>query len=168
VGSAIGATDEAARVVSDLHARVNAVRRRTNVLARRRCVLLEWIDPPYRTATGPDLVATAGGADLLGVAGTPAAAVPWDALRAARPDVLVIACCGFDVARTMEDLPRLREAPGWNELPAVQRGDVWVLDGCAYVSRPGPRLADTVEILAQCLHPATFGSPDASQAVRVA
>jgi iron complex transport system substrate-binding protein len=169
VGAAIGAGDEAARVVGDLHTRVNAVRRRTNALARRRCVLLEWIDPPYRTGHwGPDVVAAAGGADLLGIAGTPAVAVPWDAVRAARSDVLVIACCGFDVARTLDDLPLLREAPGWSDLPAVQQGDVWVLDGCAYVSRPGPRLADTVEIVAQCLHPQTFGDPNPTQAVRVA
>jgi iron complex transport system substrate-binding protein len=89
-------------------------------------------------------------------------------VRAARSDVLVIACCGFDVARTLDDLPLLREAPGWSDLPAVQQGDVWVLDGCAYVSRPGPRLADTVEIVAQCLHPQTFGDPNPTQAVRVA
>ena len=168
VGAAIGATEAAARVVTDLQARVNAARRRTKALARRRCVLLEWIDPPYRTGHwGPDVVAAAGGGDLLGIAGTPAAAVPWDAVRTARPDVLVIACCGFDVARTLQDLPLLHQAPGWSELPAVEHGDVWVLDGCAYVSRPGPRLADTVELLAQCLHPDAFGTPDASQAVRI-
>jgi iron complex transport system substrate-binding protein len=168
VGAAIGASAEAARLVGELQERVNVVRRRSASLVRRRCVLLEWIDPPYRTGHwGPDVVAAAGGGDLLGVAGTPAAAVPWDAVREARPDVLVVACCGFDVARTMQDLPRLRQAPGWSELPAVERGEVWVLDGCAYVSRPGPRVADTVEVVAQCLHPATFGAPDASRAVCV-
>ena len=168
VGSAIGASDAAARVVGELHARVNAVKRRTAALVRRHAILLEWIDPPYRTGHwGPDVVAAAGGADLLGIAGTPAVAASWDAVRAAQPDVLLIACFGFDVARTMQDLPALREAPGWSDLPAVRRGEVWVLDGCAYVSRPGPRLADTVELVAQCLHPETFGAPEAPNAVRV-
>src|SRR6185503_15607983 len=139
---------------------------RTSSLPRRRCMLLEWIDPPYHTGHwGPDLVAAAGGADLLGIAGSPAAAVPWDAVRDARPDVLVIACCGFDVARTMDDVPLLEKAAGWHDIPAVQRGEVWVLDGSAYVSRPGPRLADTVELLAQCLHPETFGAPTTLNAV---
>jgi len=168
VGLAIDAREEAARVVSELQARVNAVRRRTSVLARRRAVLLEWIDPPFRTGHwGPDLVAAAGGAEMIGIAGTPAEAITWDAVRAAKPDVLVVACCGFDVARTMQDLSTLREAPGWNELPAVQRGEVWVMDGSAYVSRPGPRLTDTIELLAQCLHPEAFGAPDQPDVVRI-
>jgi len=169
VGAAIDATDAAARVVGELHARVNAVKRRAAALPRRRAILLEWIDPPFRTGHwGPDVVAAAGGADLLGIAGTAAAAVPWEAVRAARPDVLVLACCGFDVARTIDDLPLLRQAPGWTDLPAVAHGAVWVLDGCAYVSRPGPRIADTVELLARCLHPEAFGTPAAPDAVRAA
>jgi iron complex transport system substrate-binding protein len=168
VGAALGAGAEAARVVGELQARVNAVKRRAATLARRRCVLLEWIDPPYRTGHwGPDLVAAAGGADLLGVAGTNAAAVPWEAVRDARPEVVVIACCGFDVARTLADVPILRAQPWWSTLPAVERGEVWALDGSAYVSRPGPRLADTVELLAQCLHPEAFGAPSPDLAVRV-
>ncbi len=168
VGVALDARETAARLVGALQARVNAVTRRTGSLVRRRCVLLEWIDPPYRCGHwGPDLVAAAGGVELLGVAGTNAAAVPWESVRDARPDVVVVACCGFDVARTLADVPILRELPGWSELPAVRRGDVWVLDGSAYVSRPGPRLADTVELLAQCLHPETFGEPPADAAVRV-
>ena len=168
VGAAIGASDAAAGVVSALHARVNAVKRRTSSLPRRRCVLLEWIDPPYRTGHwGPDLVTAAGGADLLAIAGSPAAAVPWEAVREARPEVLAIACCGFDVARTMDDVPLLRKASGWDELPAVQHNEVWLLDGTIHVSRPGPRLADTVELLAQCLHPDVFGAPETPDVVRV-
>jgi len=168
VGAALGASDAAARVVTDLQARVNAVKRRTAALGRRRCILLEWVDPPFRSGHwGPDLVAAAGGADVLGVAGTNAAAVPWEAVRDARPEVLVVACCGFDVARTLQDLPILQGHAGWSGIPAVQQGDVWIADGAAYFSRPGPRLADTVELLAQCLHPTTFGTPDPSRAVRV-
>jgi len=168
VGAAIGAREEAAEVVAELQARVNAVRRRANALARRRAVLLEWIDPPFRTGHwGPDLVTAAGGAEMIGVAGTPAVAIDWEAVRQAKPEVLILACCGFDVARTIQDLPLLREMPGWNELPAVQRGEVWVMDGSAYVSRPGPRLADTAELLAQCLHPDAFGEPARPDVVRI-
>jgi iron complex transport system substrate-binding protein len=169
VGVAIGAREEAADVVGELQARVNAVRRRANSLVRRRAVLLEWIDPPFRTGHwGPDVVAVAGGAEMIGVAGTPAVKIEWDAVWAAKPEVVIIACCGFDVARTMQDMSTLREAPGWRELPAVRRGDVWVMDGSAYVSRPGPRLADTVELMAQCLHPEAFGAPAEPAVVRAA
>lgn len=168
VGSALDARDAAVRVVGELQARVNAVKRRTASLARRRCVLLEWIDPLYRTGHwGPDVVAAAGGVEMVGVAGTNAAVVPWEAVLAAKPEVLVIACCGFDVARTIQDVPLLRAQPGWDDLPAVRDGRVWVMDGCAYVSRPGPRLADTVELLASCLHPEAFGEPDPPAAVRL-
>lgn len=168
VGSALDARDAAVRVVGELQARVNAVKRRTASLARRRCVLLEWIDPLYRTGHwGPDVVAAAGGVEMVGVAGTNAAVVPWEAVRAAKPEVLVIACCGFDVVRTMQDVPLLRAQPGWDDVPAVRDGRVWVMDGCAYVSRPGPRLADTVELLASCLHPEAFGEPDPPAAVRL-
>src|SRR5262249_9122637 len=162
VGAAIGVRDEAVRVVSELQQRVNALTWRTASLARRRCVLLEWIDPPYRSGHwGPDVVAAAGGVELVGVAGANAAGVPWEAIRAARPDVLVIACCGFDVARTLADLPLLHALPGWRDVPAVERGEVWIADGSAYFSRPGPRLVDSIELLAQCLHPGVFGTPSA-------
>jgi len=168
VGSALGALPEAAEVVTELQARVNAVKRRAALRARRRCVLLEWIDPPFRTGHwGPDLVALAGGADVLGVAGTKAEAVPWEAVRDARPEVLVVACCGYDIARTMADLPILQGRGGWSTIPAVERGAVWIANGSAYFSRPGPRLADSVELLAQCLHPEVFGVPEVEQAVRV-
>ena len=167
VGTALGANDAAASVLIELQARVNAVKRRTAALARRRCVLLEWVDPPFRSGHwGPDLVAAAGGADLLGVAGANAAAVPWEAVRDVRPEAIVVACCGYDVARTLVDLPILQGHNGWSTIPAVERGDVWIADGSAYFSRPGPRLIDSIELLAQCLHPDVFGTPDPAQAVR--
>ena len=67
--------------------------------------------------------------------------------------MLVVACCGFDRARTRQDLPLLASYPGFRELPAVRAGRVYLLDGNAYFSRPGPRLVDSLEILAHALHP---------------
>jgi iron complex transport system substrate-binding protein len=101
-------------------------------------------------------MAWAGGEDPVGVAGADAAEVPWEAIRAAAPEVLVVACCGFDVARTRRDLPALRAYPGWDDLPAVRTGDVFLVDGSAYFSRPGPRLVDSLEILARLVHPECF------------
>jgi iron complex transport system substrate-binding protein len=70
--------------------------------------------------------------------------------------VLVLACCGCDVARTRQDLPALRAQPGWATLPAVTRGQVYAVDGAAYFSRPGPRIVDSLEILAELIHPERF------------
>jgi iron complex transport system substrate-binding protein len=168
VAAALGVPERAERVVAALADRIAVVRRRTAALERRRCVLLEWIDPPFRSGHwGPELVDAAGGTELLGVAGADAAEVPWTAVRDAAPDVLVLACCGYDVARTLADVPILRGCPGFDALPAVRAGAVWAIDGSAYVSRPGPRLVDSIELLARCLHPDALGEPDPARAVRV-
>ena len=160
VGAALGVTERAETVIGDLRGRVERVRTRCAAAPRRRCVLLEWIAPPFRSGHwGPELVAIAGGVDPVGRAGEDAAEVGWEAIRAAEPEVLVIACCGFDVARTLRDLPILRRYPGFPDLPAAQSREVWVVDGSAYFSRPGPRLVDSLELLASLVHPELFAGP---------
>ncbi|MCI0408235.1 MAG: ABC transporter substrate-binding protein, partial [Acidobacteria bacterium] len=122
-----------------------------------RCILLEWIDPPYCSGHwNPELVAIAGAVEPLGNKGRDSHRVDWEAVIAARPEVLVLACCGYPVARTLEDLPILQGYPGWDELPAVGNRQVYVVDGCAYFSRPGPRVVDSLEILAEILYPEIF------------
>jgi iron complex transport system substrate-binding protein len=155
IAAALGVAERGERLVADLRARVEVVRRRVAAAPRRRATLLEWIDPPFRGGHWvPELLEAAGGTDPLGRTGEDAAAITWDAIRDADPEVLVLACCGYPIARTLADVPLLAARGGWNELAAVRSGDVYVLDGSAYVSRPGPRLVDTVEILAGLLHPA--------------
>ncbi len=157
VGEVLGVPERAEAVVSSLGRRIEAVRERTADASRRRCVLLEWIDPPFCTGHwGPELVELAGGAELLGRRGADAVSIPWDAILEAAPEVLVVACCGYSVERALADLPILRSRPGFGTLPAAQRGEVYVVDGCAYFSRPGPRIVDSLEILAEILHPALF------------
>ena len=110
--------------------------------------MLEWIDPPFSSGHWtPELIALAGGRPLLGDAGTRSRTIAWDDVRAADPEILLIACCGFDVARTRRDLPILARQPGFEALTAVRTGRVYVTDGNAYFSRPGPRLVDSLEIL---------------------
>lgn len=168
VGAALGVAVRAAEVVGALEARIAAVRARVAGRPVRRVVLLEWIDPPFRSGHwGPELVALAGGVELLGRAGAPATAAGWDEIRTAAPDVLVIACCGYDLARTLADIPLLRAQPGWDALPAVRGGDVWVVDGSQYFSRPGPRVVDSLELLAGILHPGGAPPPPADAVVRV-
>ena len=157
VAAALGVPERATGVISALQTRVERVRSRVAGAPARRCVLLEWIDPPFGSGHwGPELVGIAGGIDPVGRAGEDAREVPWDAVRDAAPEVLVIACCGFDVARTQRDVPILRAYPGFADLPAARSGEVWLVDGAAYFSRPGPRLVDSLELLAPLVHPERF------------
>lgn len=122
---------------------------------RPRVALLEWIDPPFSCGHwGPELVRLAGGVEGLGREGLPSRTLRWQEVLDWRPEVLVLACCGYSVERTLQDAPILRSYPGWGELPCVRSGRVFVVDGSAYFSRPGPRLVDSLEILAHALSPA--------------
>jgi iron complex transport system substrate-binding protein len=157
VGDVLGVPRRARTVVAGLEARIDSVRARAAGASRRRCVVLEWLSPPYRSGHWcPELVEMAGAVELLGRVGEPSARVGWSDVAAAAPDVLVLACCGFDAARTLADLPLVRAEPEWAALPAVRAGDVYVVDGSAYFSRPGPRIVDSLEMLAEMLHPERF------------
>ena len=145
-------------VVARLSARVEEVRKRTSSLQYRpRCVHMEWIDPPFCGGHwNPELVDIAGGTDQLGRPGQPSVRVSWEAVIEAQAEVLVIACCGYSEARTMEDVAILCRRPGWEDIPAVRNDRVFVVNGSAYFSRPGPRIVDSLEILAEILHPDLF------------
>lgn len=155
VADAAGVTPEAHRVVARLKARVEAVAARSAGLHQRpRVALLEWLDPPFSCGHwNPELVRLAGGVEGLGRAGEPSRAVRWDDVTAWRPEVVLIACCGFGVERTLDDVPLLAGVPGWQDLPAVRADRVYVTDGAQYFSRPGPRLVDSLEILAHAVDP---------------
>jgi iron complex transport system substrate-binding protein len=152
VGAALGVPERASEVTMALERRIESVRAAASGGTRPRCVLLEWITPPFCSGHwDPELVEIAGAFDPLGRKGEGATAVSWDAVREAAPEVLVVACCGYGVERTLEDLPLLRAYPGWSGLPAVRAGEVYVVDGSAYFSRPGPRIVDSLELLGRIL-----------------
>ena len=95
----------------------------------------------------------AGGIDLLGAPGKPSSTQKWESIVEAKPDVLFIACCGFRIERALEDVQKISQTDAWRQLPAVKNGRVYVTDGNAYFSSPGPRLIDGLEIMAHALHP---------------
>jgi len=161
VAAAAGTSDRVAAVVENLHARVDVVAERSARLTERpRVALLEWLDPPFSCGHwSPELVHLAGGVEGLGQAGQRSRTLRWEEVITWQPEVVVIACCGFSVERTLRDVPSLRSVPGWQELPAVRAGRAYVVDGSQYFSRPGPRLVDSLEILAHALHPATHPLP---------
>ena len=155
VAAAAGVPERADPVIAGLRDRVRAVRERSARIEQRpRVIVLEWIDPPFSCGHWtPELVEIAGGIERLGKAGQPSRTLGWDEVIRWQPEVMVIACCGFNVERTVRDLPILRGYPGWNDLPCARNGEVYVVDGSVYFSRPGPRLVDSLEIIAHALHP---------------
>jgi iron complex transport system substrate-binding protein len=155
VADAAGVADRGPPVVDSLRERIDAVvARSVTARDRPRVVLLEWIDPPFSCGHwSPELVRLAGGVEGLGREGEPSRRARWEEILEWQPEVLVIACCGFDVERTLRDLPILAAQRGWSELACVREDRVYVVDGSAYFSRPGPRLVDSLEILAAALHP---------------
>ena len=169
VGALTGRDDEAAGVVSDLTARVDALAAATATVERRpRTLVLEWLEPPFAPGHWvPEQLALAGGDHAFGRAGAASVRTTAEEIRTYAPEVIVLAPCGYykeDVLRALESA-QLPE--GWEELPAVREGAVWTLDATSYFSRPGPRVVRGAEILARILHPEIFGEPLAEEAIRV-
>jgi iron complex transport system substrate-binding protein len=148
----------AEELVAKLSARVDVVRMRAaNVMHRPRCFLMEWVDPPFCSGHwGPELVEIAGGCDPLGRKHQPSAQIDWHNVLDARPDIIVLALCGYDVDLARRDYELLREFPGFDSLPAARAGAIYLVDASAYFARPGPRIIDSIEIVAGILHPKEF------------
>lgn len=145
---------EARELTAELHRRAAAVREWTAAFTKPRTLVLEWTDPPMGPGHWtPGLVELAGGEPVLAFPGANSKALNWDEIAGADPDVIIVAPCGYGLAKTREALAELREQPQWNALRAVREGRVFPVDGNAYVNRPGPRLVETAEIFASILHP---------------
>ena len=153
VGQTLWRTTEAAALVRALRTRVEAVRARAELRRHRpRVAFLEWADPPISGGHwNPELVELAGGRDGLGRPGRRSRILAWEEVLAWRPEVMVLACCGFDEARGLEELDLLRQRPGFSDLPCVSAGRVHVMDGVRLFSRPGPSLVDSLERLSAVL-----------------
>jgi iron complex transport system substrate-binding protein len=158
VGAALGAPARAHDLIAALRRRMGAVADRARDLpARPTVACLEWLDPLIVSGNWmPDLVRMAGGVNLFSQADFKSPRVTWDDLRAQDPEVIVLLPCGFGIERGRQDLPLLRALPGWEALRAVRSGRVYLSDGHQYFNRPGPRLVESLEMLAEMLHPETF------------
>ena len=149
LGAATGHGEEASALVASLHDRLDAVRARVAGRDRPRVVVLEWTDPPYAPGHWlPEMVVASGGEPVLGAAGKKSVRTTWDAVHAARPDVIVCAPCGYDRAGAQAQADSLVSTgvlPTGTPVHAVDANGSW--------ARPGPRLVDGVEELAAILHP---------------
>ena len=169
VGAATGREHAAEAVVRALRHRVDWIGRRLSHIAGspRRIVCLEWLDPLMVGGHWvPEMVQLAGGIDVLGQAGGRSTCVTWEQVVTAAPDVLVLMPCGNDLAHTVAEGEKLGELPGLDAIPAVRQEQVYAVDGSSYFNRPGPRLINGIEILAEILHPEVFGGIAPENAVR--
>lgn len=164
VGRAAGEVDSANQAVESLRDRIARIASRTAQIRNRpRVVVLEWIDPLFSSGHWtPELIEYAGGREMIGKTGQKSRRITWQEVLDVRPEVLLIACCGFSVERTLEDVPKLNQLNGWHSLPAVNDKRVYVTDGNSYFSRPGPRLVDSLEIAVHAIHPDIFAPTDAT------
>lgn len=163
LADATGVAQRGAEVVALLEARVERVRGVTDRLSsgdRPRVACLEWIDPPMLAANWtPELVTFGGGEAGLVEAGVHSTYADWEAIVRYDPEVVVIMPCGFDCPRAIDEAQSLPARPGWDALSAVRGGRVYAVDGNAYFNRSGPRLVDSLELLAHLFHPRQFAPP---------
>jgi iron complex transport system substrate-binding protein len=165
VALALQAESEGARLIADIERRLQALTVQPARRRRPRVAFIEWVDPLMAGGNWmPELIEAAGGRNVFGVPGKPSNWMAWDELIAADPEVIVVAPCGFALDRCLEELPLLEAKPGWRRIDAVRKGRVYFADGNAYFNRPGPRLADSAEILAEML----FGEPRAGHGREIA
>jgi iron complex transport system substrate-binding protein len=118
-----------------------------------RVACIEWIEPLMAAGNWtPELIELAGGVNLFGEAGRHSPWMTWEELKAADPDVLIVAPCGFDLDRTAQEMHWLTDRPDWRELRAVNSGRVYLADGNQFFNRPGPRVVETFQIITEILH----------------
>src|SRR5207249_11254418 len=140
-----GVSEIGVRVIESLRGRVAYVEHQVEHASHiARVAVIEWLDPVFCSGHWtPELVAIAGGVEVLGLKGRDSVRKTWADVQAAEPEILVIACCGHSAARALQGWALVKALPGVRALPAVQNGGIYVADGNAYFSRPGPRVVDT-------------------------
>ncbi|HET6853091.1 MAG TPA: ABC transporter substrate-binding protein [Pyrinomonadaceae bacterium] len=166
LGAATDRSAEAARLVHNCLARLQNLSDRTKTISHKpRVFCMEWLDPVYASGHWvPELVKIAGGVDELGRERGESVRVSWEEITAWAPEVLVIMPCGFDLQQTMKQIWSVfgyRSSPFF-DLPAVRNGRVYAVDANSYFARPGPRVVEGAELLAQLIHPELFAVTDSN------
>ncbi len=158
VAGSLGIEAKGKELVESLSQRMNRISSRAQTASKRpRVACVEWLEPLMAAGNWmPELVGMAGGENLLGESGQHSSWMSWEELSQSDPDILVVLPCGFDMKRTREEMYWLTDRSEWGSLKAVQKGRVYVTDGHQYFNRPGPRLMESLQILAEIIHPEVF------------
>jgi len=158
VADALGATERGNQLIVELQSRMASIEAHTRQIEERpRVACIEWIDPLMTAGNWmPELVEMAGGDNIFGEAGFHSPWLAWESVCDADPEIILILPCGYTILETRRDMPALTGRPEWPRLKAVAKGQVYLADGNQYFNRPGPRLAESLEILSELLHPELF------------
>lgn len=158
VGQAIGATNEAEALIENCQTRLRHLEDSTRQQKHHpRVACIEWLDPLMCAGNWvPELVQISGGQNLFGTVGEHSPWMSWDELTAADPEQIVILPCGWDIPRVRKEMSCLSDVPQWKQLTAVRNGQVFVTDGNQYFNRPGPRVVESAEILAEIFYPGDY------------
>ena len=155
VGEAAGAGERAMALVAELQGRIDGIAAATTAARRRpRVFAMEWLDPPFAAGHWvPEMIRLAGGHGDLTQQGSPSSQIAWDRVVDYDPEIIVLMPCGFTLARTIEEFADAELPQAWSRLTAVQSGHVYAVNGSAYFNRPGPRIVEGLQILAEIIHP---------------
>jgi len=158
VGQALGVDDRSAVLIKHLNDRISAIQERGERLpARPTVACIEWIDPLMAGGNWmPEIIELAGGKNLFGTAGKHSPWMRWEEIVETDPEIILVTPCGFDIPRTMEEMHLIVANPGYGSLQAVKNHRLFVADGNQYFNRPGPRVIEALEMLAEMIHPEQF------------
>ncbi|WP_295674155.1 cobalamin-binding protein [uncultured Mucilaginibacter sp.] len=158
IANALNVTGAGVVLLVDLNERVDIIRHKLKYSDNKPTVAcVEWLEPLMISGNWvPELVSIAGGTPILAEAGKHSPYVNWNDISVQDPDILIIMPCGFPIERTLKEIHLLLQLPGFGELKAVKNNRVYIADGNQYFNRPGPRIVDSIEILAEIIHPKQF------------
>ena len=158
VGHALGVSQRANELIASLTQRLADIRERTSAIKTRpRVAAIEWLGPLMAGGNWmPELIEIAGGRSLFAQGGEHSTWLDWPALVEADPEFILLLPCGFTIPQTIADLDLLTQNPAWPKLRATRSGKVYLIDGHHFFNRPGPRLVESAEIVAEILHPDHF------------
>ncbi|RVU01519.1 cobalamin-binding protein [Mucilaginibacter limnophilus] len=158
VATALNVSQQGEQLVEDLQERIDIIRHKLKFIETKPTVAcIEWLEPLMISGNWvPELVSLAGGEPVLAVTGKHSPYVNWDDIVAANPDIIVVMPCGFGIERTMREMGLLLQQTSFADLKAVKNNRLYIADGNQYFNRPGPRIVDSVEILAEIINPKQF------------
>jgi len=158
VADALGVTSAGNTLIEDLQERVDIIRHKLKYVESRPTVAcIEWLEPMMVSGNWiPELVGLAGGKSVLAEAGRHSPYIQWDDILLADPEIIVVMPCGFSIERTMREMDLLLNLPQFADTRAAKNNQIYIADGNQYFNRPGPRIVDSIEIMAEIIHPKLF------------
>ena len=158
VAAVLDVADRSEQLIEDLQERVDIIRHKLKFMENKPTIAcIEWLGPMMVSGNWvPELVSIAGGVPILAENGKHSPYVKWEDIQQQNPDVIVVMPCGFSIERTMKEVDLLLQLPGFSEMKAVKNDRFYIADGNQYFNRPGPRIVDSIEILAEIIHPKQF------------